>query len=107
MKLKTLALMIGASMLLSCSVQAGNRHGSHDGHHGNKHHGSHYQKRHKHRHYKRADRRHDCQHRSHYRSAAYGPVHAVPRLQVGIRYGFPAGEAMIVYQPYQPGAYGY
>jgi hypothetical protein len=109
MTLKTLAFILGTSMLLSCSVYAGDRNGHYD-----RHHDGHHKKHH--RHHDRSHRRHDrshgdwrrgCRHYSHYRAAGYSRGHGAPRIELGFRYGYPVTDAVIVYQPSARRDHGY
>lgn len=101
MTLKTVAILFFTALLFSCAAHAGPREGRYQPHHGAHHHQ--YQRHHhKHGHkYKHMRRKHDHHYRAHYRGVAIAPVYVVPRLELGLRYGFAAGEAVIVYRsPY-------
>ena len=91
MTLKPIALIFGASILLSATAHAGNRHGHHHWYHQG-HHVDYHQKHHRHRDSHKA-RRHACRHESHYRAVRFDP-----RYELDMRFGIPGGDAIIVYR---------
>lgn len=104
MTLKSIASIFGASILLSASAHAGNRHGHHDSY-DSEHHGGHYQDHHKshhRRHHSHKPRRHACRHKSHYRAVRFDP-----RYELDMRFGIPGGDAIIVYRARPQRSWGY
>lgn len=110
--LKTITILLFTVSLFSCSAHAGPRehrykshhdgyyiehqrhHHKHKNKHIRKHKRKHKSRRHRHRH-------HDCGHYVHYRGSAHSPAYVIPGLELSMRYGFPAGEAAILYRsPY-------
>ncbi len=99
MTLKTLTILLFTALLFSCSAQAGPRKSHHQLHHGDYHFKQH-RHHHKHKH-KHKRRKHDCRHQAHYRGAAYSPAYLVPGHGLDLRFGFPQGQAVIIYRsPY-------
>lgn len=94
----TLALLLGLSMLVSFSAQAGGR----DGHHGNHYrHGNNHQRHYAHHHRHHNSRGHRCHGRRNvgrYRHGVYVQPYVVPRFEFGAAYGPSGVETVIVYQ---------
>lgn len=101
----TLVILLGLSIFVSFSAQAGSRNGHYNKHHGvhhkkhqrhqrhhNRHHGQHY--------YSHGARGHRHRYDSYYSYSMYPRMYAVPNLPLGTRYGYSASGALIVYQPY-------
>ena len=91
----TLILLLGLSMLISFSLQAGDRqwhqHKHKDGHQ-YKHDGGHYKLR--------GGRHHGCKHSSHKRYRGQVQFFTIPQVASGTRYGYSVSGTVIVYQPY-------
>lgn len=87
----TLILLLGFSLLMSFSAEAGNKHR----HHGKKHH-----KHHHHHYYSYGERRHDCRLERHYReyrhARRYDRYYREPAIEYG--YWYPPGETVVVFR---------
>lgn len=86
----TLILLLGFSLLMSFSAEAGNKHR----HHGKKHH-----KHHHHHYYSHGDRRHGCRFERRYRDGRHARHYDGRYREPGIEYGYryPAGDTVVVF----------
>lgn len=91
----TLLLLFGLSMLVSFSLQAGDRqwhqHNLKDGHH-YKHEGGHYKLR--------GNRHRGCKHTSHKRYRGQVQFFTIPQIASGTTYGYSVSGQVIVYPSY-------
>lgn len=96
-----LVLLFAVSVLISFSVQAGNRNGHHYKHHGghNYHHG----------HLNSHSNRHSYGYKNYYGYYPQPQLHRLPHVAVGTHYGFSPSGALIVYPsyPYRNRHHGY
>ena len=93
MKRMTLIVLLGLSLLMSLSAEAGNKHR----HHGKKH----YKNHHHHHYYAHGDRRHNCRYERRYRDARYSRRYDGHYRELGIEYGYRyvgPGETVVVFQ---------
>jgi hypothetical protein len=91
----TLILLLGLSMLVSFSVQAGNKQWhehTHKNSHQYKHNGGHYKLRKGHH--------HGCKHRSHNQYRGQVQFFTIPQIASGTRYGYSVSGKVIVYKTY-------
>ena len=89
----TLILLLGFSLMLSFSAEAGNKHR----HHGKKHH-----KHHHYHDYSYGDRRHNCRHDRHYRDRRYARRYDAYYREPGIEFGYrysPAETVIVLQSP--------
>lgn len=105
----TLIILLGLSIFVSFSAQAGNRHGHYNKHHGghNHKHQRHHNRHHGHHKYSHGARGYRYRHDSYYGYGRYPRAYAVPNVPRGTRYGYSASGALIVYQrhPYRDHRY--
>ena len=93
MTLKTVTTLFFVVSLFSCSAHAGPRENHYKPHHGAYHH-----KHQRHHYHKHKHKKHHRHYKAHYQGVAHAPVYVVPGLELGLRYGFKAGEAVIIYR---------
>ena len=93
----TLIFLIGISLLLSFSAEAGNRHGYDQRQHKKQHHGHHI--KHHDRHYdSHRDRYQGCRHEGRYQYSEYRQGHWNARFNVNLGYGY-ATDGLVIYVP--------
>jgi hypothetical protein len=97
----TLIILLGLSIFVSFSAQAGNRNGHYNKHQGghNHKHQRHHNRHHGHHKYSHGARGYRYQQNSYYGYGLYPRLYAVPNVPLGTRYGYSASGALIVYQP--------
>ena len=95
---KTLVCIIGITMLLSFSAEAGNRHGRDHNHHKKHNHGHHikHSKRHHRSHH---DNHHGCRHADYFEYASIRPRHWGARFDVNMGIGYTTNGAIIYVPP--------
>jgi hypothetical protein len=94
---KTLIILIGASMLLSCSAQADARDGQHYKH-ANKHHHSHHGKHHGRQHSSRDRHFRGCRHDVRYSHGGHRSAYMASRVDLRLHYGYVDANA-VAYLP--------
>jgi len=102
MNRKTLITLIGVSLFLSFSVQAGHRDKTYK-----QHHYGHVKKHHGHQHHSRNHHWRGSRHHRHDHYGIYAQAYVRPHFETGARYTYSADGRLIIYQPYLHGNGGY